>query len=118
MEREQTTEGDAQNRLMSLKIAIQQARGIDDVLPILDAVAREIRRAMPAKRLKTTEIQMIASCLTDSQLLLNELVHSIPRPSLGTGTGLRRIDLSEQCRELDCLIKEVRRDLDQVLRGY
>lgn len=118
MERDLSLDGESLNRLKALEIAMRQARELNDVLSILDDVALEIRSAVNTKRVTTRDIQIIALCLTDSQLLLNELAHGILRPAQDVGPGQNSADLADQCRELESSIRELRNDLDLAMRGY
>jgi hypothetical protein len=93
-----------------LNTMITKAKTFDDLLKVLDVMAKEIVRITGTKQVRAEEIQCMASYLTEIRLLLNEQI----RQEVGSREPGRSI--SNRYMALEGMVKEMRNDLDQAIK--
>lgn len=99
--------------MMELLRTIQEAKGYDDLQPVLEDLSQETRRLAEAEHASAEKAQTIGTVLAEAHLLLNELTNREVRLR-GTSrhAAARHMELEGRLREigsvLDQIIKRVK----------
>jgi len=93
------------------KETIQNANNLEDLLPLLEGLAAELRTYIKGSRLTAEQLQAMSSYLASIRLLLNVL----ERKDIGSNDTSRW--LAEQYVQLEGKVKEMRNDLDRSMRA-
>src|SRR5512145_2369555 len=90
--------------------SIQEAKGYDDLQPVLEDLSREAAAMATAEHSSAEKVQTMTTVLAEVRLLLNELTHREVR-SRGTSRHAATRHL-----ELEGRIKEIGSVLDQAIK--
>ena len=96
--------------MVHFMLSLQEARGYDDLLPVLEDLTAEARHAVSAEHASAEKIQVMSTVLFEARLLLNELAS---REVRSRGTSRHAAD---RHLEIEGKMKEIGAVLDQAIK--
>lgn len=87
--------------------SIREAKGYDDLQPVLEDLSQEAQRMAAAKHASAENVQTIGTVLSQARLLLNELTNREVR-TRGTSrqAAARHLELEGRIREIGAVLDQ------------
>ena len=110
IEREHRTGSPARGTLTDLREAIDHAKGIADLLPMIVALLQETEAVIDGRTLNDDDIRLIATPLAKIRFLLTALAARGGDPVDSSREGALISELIERYQDIEGRLKEMRND--------